>query len=642
MSALSYPASQRTPIIAQLLTAVIGGIILFFGAIFLWVLGYQLMYAGRIFPGVSVAGVNLSGMSPQDAALKLSQTLSYPISGKLLFRDGSNVWVAAPAELGMVFDPSASAQSAYHLGRSGDVFAALDGQLRALEFGDQVAPVIVFDQRVANQYLQILAQKIDQPELEASLHLKGTNVVAQAGQVGRTLNVTATLTYLGARLQTFSDGEVPLVIQETQPSLTDVSSQADAARNILSQPLQLVMPNAGPGDPGPWVYDPQIVANMLGVVRVQNGDKADLQIVLNPDSVRQMLANIATQADRQAVDAQFHFDPATKQLALKKSSVTGRSIDIDASVKAINDAVVRGDHTIQIVIKETQPAVPDNVTAQQLGITQLLPNGTQTSYFYGSPAERIQNIQTAAARFDGVLVAPGATFSMGATLGDVSLNNGFTEALIIYGNHTITGVGGGVCQVSTTLFRTVLYAGFPVVERIPHAYRVHYYEETSSGSDDSSLAGMDATVYFPLVDFKFRNDSQYWILMETNVDVSSRSLTWQFYSTPDGRSATVNTTGAQNLVPAPPASFVKNPDLPSNQKMKQTDFAANGADVDVTRTVMMNGAVYFQDEFKTHYEPWQAVCEYSPGVQDPSSEAKHEGKCQPPALGMLNLLSMVQ
>ena len=640
MSAFSYPASGRTPIIAQLLTAVVGGVLLFLGAIFLWVLGYQLIYAGRIFPGVSVAGVDLSGISPQDAALKLSQTLSYPISGKLLFRDGSNVWVAAPAELGMVFDPSASAQSAYRLGRSGDLFAALDGQLRALEFGNEVAPVIVFDQRVANQYLQILAQKINRPAAEAGLHLEGTNVVTQTGQVGRTLNVAATLTYLGARLQTFSDGEVPLVVQETQPSLVDVSSQADAARNILSQPLQLVMPNAGPGDPGPWVYSPQIIANMLGVVRVQNGDNADLQLVLNPDSVRQMLANIATKVDRPAVNAQFHFDPTTTQLVLKKSSVTGRSIDIDASVKAINDAVARGDHTIPIVIKETQPAVPDNVTAQQLGITQLLPNGTQTSYFYGSPSERIQNIQTAAARFNDVLIAPGETFSMGKALGDVSLNNGYTEALIIYGNHTITGVGGGVCQVSTTLFRTVLHAGFPVVERIPHAYRVHYYEETSSGSDDPSLAGMDATVYFPLVDFKFKNDSQYWILMETNVDVGSRSLTWQFYSTPDGRSVTVNTTGPQNIVPAPPASFVKNPDL--TEKMKQTDFAANGADITVTRIVTMNGAVYFQDEFKTHYQPWQAVCEYLPSVQDPASEAKHEGKCQPLSLGMLNLLGMVQ
>ena len=172
MPALSYPASQRTPLLAQLLTAFVGGIILFFGAIFLWTLGYQLIYAGRIFPGISVAGVDLSGMSPQDAALKLSQTLSYPISGKVLFRDGSNVWVASPAQLGMVFDPSSSAESAYRLGRSGDVFAALDGQLRALEFGDEVAPVIVFDQRVANQYLQMLAQKVNQPAVEAGLHLE--------------------------------------------------------------------------------------------------------------------------------------------------------------------------------------------------------------------------------------------------------------------------------------------------------------------------------------------------------------------------------------------------------------------------------------------------------------------------------------
>ncbi len=578
-----------------------------------------------------MAGVDLSGMSPQDAALKLSQTLSYPISGKVLFQDGANSWVASPAELGMVFDPSSSAESAYRLGRSGDVFAALDGQLRALESGEDVAPVIVFDQRVANQYLQKLAQKIDQPAVEASLHLEGTNVVAQAGQIGRTLNVNATLTYLGARLQTFTDGEVPLVIQETQPALTDVSSQADAARNILSQPLQLVIPNAGKGDPGPWVYEPQTIANMLGVERGQNGNQSNMQVLLNPDSVRQMLANIATQADRQAANAQFHFNTTTDQLALVTPSVTGRTIDIDASVKAINDAIARGEHTVPIVLKETQPAAADDVTAKQLGITQLIEQ--QTSYFYGSPAARMQNIQTAAARFDGVLVAPGETFSMGQTLGDISLNNGYAEALIIYGNQTIAGVGGGVCQVSTTLFRTVLNAGFPVVERVPHAYRVSYYEETPSGTMDPNLAGMDATVYFPLVDFQFKNDLPYWILMETHV--GSDYLTWQFYSTPDGRSVTINTTGPQNIVPAPPPSFVKNPDLPSNVKMQQTDIAVNGADVDVTRSVTKNGAVYFQDEFKTHYEPWQAICEYAPSVQDPASEALHEGKCQSPALSMV-------
>jgi vancomycin resistance protein YoaR len=143
---------------------------------------------------------------------------------------------------------------------------------------------------------------------------------------------------------------------------------------------------------------------------------------------------------------------------------------------------------------------------------------------------------------------------------------------------------------------------------------------------------MDATVYFPLVDFQFKNDSKYWILMETHV--GSDYLTWQFYSTPDGRSVTINTTGPQNIVPAPPPSFVVNPDLKFNQ-MNQTDYAVNGADVDVTRTVMKNGAVYFQDEYKTHYEPWQAVCEYASGIKDPAAVAKHDGLCQPPALSMV-------
>jgi len=148
-------------------------------------------------------------------------------------------------------------------------------------------------------------------------------------------------------------------------------------------------------------------------------------------------------------------------------------------------------------------------------------------YFRGSSAERLQNIRTAAAQFDGLLVAPGETFSMGEAMGDISLDNGFTEALIIYGGQTIKGVGGGVCQVSTTLFRTAFFAGFPIVERVPHAYRVSYYEQTSGGNDPK-LAGLDATVYFPLVDFKFTNDSAYWILMETSFDEGSRSLTWRF------------------------------------------------------------------------------------------------------------------
>jgi vancomycin resistance protein YoaR len=629
MTTLNYSMPGKIPVLAQIAAALSAGISIFLATIVVWVLGYQLVYAGRIFPGVSVAGVDLSGLSPQAASLKLNQALSYPINGKILFRDGSRLWIASPVQLGMVFDASSSAEAAYSLGRSGGLFGALSGQIQAKGFGYNVPPVIVFDQRVAYQYLQGLSQQINQAPVEASLHLDGSNVVAQPGQVGRTLNVDATLIYLSAQLQSFSDGEVPLVVQETQPAIMDVSAQADAARSILSQPLQLVVANAQSGDPGPWTYDTQILANMIGVQQVQNNGKSEIQVMLNPNTLRQMLSGIETQVDRDAANARFHFDETTGQLVPITQSYTGRKLDIDASAKAINDALLRGEHTVPLVIQETQPTLPDTATAQQLGITQLLPNGSETSYFWGSSDARIQNITTAASRFDGVLVAPGETFSMGQALGDVSLDNGFTEALIIYGGRTIKGVGGGVCQVSTTLFRTVFFAGFPVVERVPHAYRVSYYEETSSGVSDPRLAGLDATVYFPLVDFKFTNNSPYWILMETSVDLGSRSLTWKLYSTYDGRKVDWNTTGPQNVVPAPAPRFEVNPDLNPGQ-MTQTDWAANGADITVNRTVTINGAVLFQDQFQTHYQAWQAVCEYAPGIDNPAKLAKRKNLCNAP------------
>jgi len=622
MATVSQPY-QRTPVIPQIVAALVSGVTLFFIIIIVWTVGYQLVYAGRIFPGVSVAGVDLSGLTPSDAAVKLNENLSYPITGKILFRDGERAWVATPAELGMVFDPSSSAVSAYRLGRSGGLFRALSGQIHAGGSGVNVQPVIIFDQRVAYQYLRQISTQVDQPMREAGLSLEGTNVVAAPGQIGRELKIDATLVYLGAQLQTFSDGEVPLVIQELQPQIIDVSGQADVAREILSQPLTLTLPDSGTGNPGPFVYDVQVLANMLGVQNTQSG----VHVVLNTDGLSQMLEPVKTRTDRPAQNAKFIFNDDTRQLDVIEQSQTGLALDVDASVKAINEALLRGEHTVQLAVKVDEPQISSTTTGQELGITELL--WAETSYFYGSSTERIQNIEAAASRFHGVLVAPGEIFSMGETMGDVSLENGFAEALIIYGGRTIKGVGGGVCQVSTTLFRTAFNAGFPIVERYSHAYRVSYYERTAGGGIDPSLAGLDATVYFPLVDFKFKNDTPYWILMETYV--TNTSLTWKFYSTSDGRSVTWNTTGPINVVSAPPAKFEENSDLKKNQ-MKQVDWAANGADVTVTRTVMRNGAVLFQDQITTHYEPWQAVCEYGPDSKDPKKLANENGLCQRPSL----------
>jgi vancomycin resistance protein YoaR len=312
------------------------------------------------------------------------------------------------------------------------------------------------------------------------------------------------------------------------------------------------------------------------------------------------------------VNARFIFNDDTRELEVIKSAVIGRKLDLDASVTAINDALISGEHRIGLAFESINPEVTDEMSGEELGIVELVEE--QTTYFYGSDAARIQNIKTAAAEFHGLLVPPGATFSMADALGNISLENGYAEALIIYGEQTIQGVGGGVCQVSTTLFRTAFFAGFPIVERHPHAYRVGYYEMEYGGGRDPNWAGFDATVYVPIVDFKFTNDTEHWLLMETYI-YGNASLTWKFYSTDDGRTVDWRTTGPTNIVEAPDPLYRENPDLEKGE-IKQVDYEADGADITITRTVYKNDRVHFSDSFFTRFRPWQAVFEYGPGTED--------------------------
>ena len=617
--------TQSSPqkIALQTLAAFVGGFMLFLAAILVWSLSYQLVYAGRIFPGVSVAGVDLSGMSPVDASVALNQRLAFPYTGQILLRDGERIWATSPAELGMVFDASGSAQSAYKRGRSGGLFSSFADQLDARRSGQTADAVIIFDQNVAYAYLQRLAAEIDQPPIEANLAIQGAEVVAQPGQVGRYLNIDSTLIALSMQLKTFRDGEVRLFVDEVQPELLDVSSQAETARQILSAPLRLSLPGANQQDPGPWLFDVQSVANMLKVQKITSDNGSKLEVALDPNILSDVLLNIASEINRPAENARFIFNDDTRQLDLLRPALIGRVVDMDASQIVIHDQILAGAHDIPVQVVSDEPAVVESATAAELGITELV--HAETSYYYGSSAERVQNITAAALAFHGALIAPGETFSMASLLGDISLENGYAEALIIYGGRTIKGVGGGVCQVSTTLFRTAFFAGLPINERHSHAYRVYYYEEVASGASDPKFAGLDATVYIPLVDFKFTNDTPYWLLMETYPTASS--LTWKFYSTSDGRSMDWTTTGPQNTVAAPEPLFQVSDELASGE-IRQVDWAAQGADVSVERTVFRDGGILFQDAFNTHYEPWQAVCEYGEGTEDPKKKAKKAGLCQ--------------
>jgi vancomycin resistance protein YoaR len=569
----------------------------------------HIVYDQRILPGVSAYGVALGGKTQVEAETMLRQAITYPEQGRAVLKAGEDSWVVKPTDLGMQFDYQHTAENAFLVGRRRLIIGWIFDPLLGLMVGYSVPLVMIYDERIAEQYLQDLASLVDRPSIEAALTINGTTVELVPGQVGQRLDITSVLVLLDSGLSSFKDFSMTLPIIETPPVILDAREQAMVIQKILFSPLTLTMPE-GHGDVGPWVLSVDELARMLVIVREEDGQQASYKVALDHNVLREYLADMESAINRDMENARFIFNDDTRQLDLDQSAVVGRHLDVGTTLTVITDGLLAGQHTIALPIRIDQPAVLDDATADQLDIHELI--WAETSYFYGSSPERIQNIKAAAVRFHGLLVSPGATFSMSDALGDISLDNGYAEALIIFGDQTISGIGGGVCQVSTTLFRTAFHAGYPILERHEHAYRVSYYEQRPSGGTDSNLAGLDATVYVPLVDLKFANDTQSWLLMETYV--RSASITWKFYSTSDGRSVEWQTSGPVSLVEAPEPLYRENPDLKEGE-IKQIDWEAEGADVTVSRFVYRGGVLLFQDTFRTHYLPWQAVFEYGPGTE---------------------------
>lgn len=307
--------------------------------------------------------------------------------------------------------------------------------------------------------------------------------------------------------------------------------------------------------------------------------------------------------DVKPIDAKFDFvngRVTTFQLSSNGKSVDAENLRQEVITQLSSTTIASSPLPLAINIPIPILIIKPKVTSDSvnnMGIKELI--GTGTSLFAHSIANRIYNIGLASSRVNGALIAPGDTFSFTKTIGDITALTGYKQAYVIENGKTVLGDGGGVCQVSTTLFRAALNAGLPIVERHAHAYRVGYYEEDSG-------PGIDAATFYPNVDLKFKNDTGHYILIQTIFDPDSLRLTFNLYGTNDGREAVVNQPIVLSQTPAPPDLYQDDPNLPVGQ-VQQVDFAAAGANVYFTRTVTKNGKVILSDKFVSNYQPWQAI-----------------------------------
>lgn len=333
-----------------------------------------------------------------------------------------------------------------------------------------------------------------------------------------------------------------------------------------------------------------------------NGTTLHSSNTFDSDKFAALISPLQQKAYKAPVNAQFNIE--NDRVTTFKESENGTQLDIAKAQAFMEEALkktVKNDKTQNFSYVIPAIALEPDVTtkeANSFGIVEEI--GTGTSLFQHSIPNRVHNVTVAATKVSGILVKPGEEFSFDKYLGDVSKATGYASAYVIQNGKTVLGDGGGVCQVSTTLFRAILNAGLPITERHAHAYRVGYYEEDSD-------PGFDATVFYPSVDLKFVNNTGNYILIQSTLDLDTLRLTYTLYGKSDGRTTTLSKPVVTGYIPAPEPLYQDDPTLPKGTT-NQVDFAAAGATATFHRTVKdKNGKVMIDETYASHYAPWRAI-----------------------------------
>lgn len=233
---------------------------------------------------------------------------------------------------------------------------------------------------------------------------------------------------------------------------------------------------------------------------------------------------LSSQIHVEPINARFQVESGiVKQFALPKSGI---DLDEDGTIKAVAAALSQSSSSVEVVGRELTPTFTDVASSSSLGITKLIATGETN--FRGSPKNRMANIKVGAEKFNGILIAPGQEFSFDKLLGPVDASTGYLPELVIKNNATLPEFGGGLCQVSTTVFRAAMLAGVKITERHNHSYAVRYY----------GTPGFDATIYPPYTDFRFLNNTPGYLLIQTRID--GTKLFFEFWGTDDGRQVTID------------------------------------------------------------------------------------------------------
>ena len=311
---------------------------------------------------------------------------------------------------------------------------------------------------------------------------------------------------------------------------------------------------------------------------------------LNEEKLEEYLKEyISPEIDIHRTDIEIQYDEMNQPIVngtgkngvyLNTKKTTETILENIKNTQFLTEAIIDIDHAQ--VLQDKNP----------LGITELIAEGQ--SNFDGSPKNRVHNISVGAKKFENILVAPGSQFSFLDILGPVTKATGYLPELVIKkgGAETIKEYGGGLCQVSSTVYRAALSGGFKIDKRRNHSYFVTYY----------TPVGLDATIYDPIQDFIFTNDTEHHILIQNLVDTENNILTFRIWGTPDGREVRLDGPYSYAYTGMPQPEYILSDNLPAGEiKLEKNGHV--GFQVDWYRYIKMPGETEeTKEQFHSHYK----------------------------------------
>lgn len=545
--------------------------------------------SGKIYPGVIINGIDVSGMTIEEGERALRQELASFEEGAVTFVDGERTWTASLEDLGMAVDYSSMLSTAMSSVRGEGVL----GQYSHLVQRDAIHEVSLFlhqDRARLDRFVRGIADDIVVEPRNARLYKSVSTVATLEHRVGRALDVDHAIENATRVVRTGKPATVRLSVSEVTPEVTTEALEASktAATRLISEPVVFTL------DEREYVIDTDQLSAALAIA----GDNpVSLDIARIEDRIAAIERDVAI-APRNVVLA---WDGG---LYVVEGDVSGRTLDRDEFATRLGELAASSDRIAALPVAEVKaPARADNL--DELGLETHLASGS--SSFAGSSYERAANVEVSARNINYKLVGPGEEFSFNELLGPITEDMGYIAGSIIQGDFAVTDIGGGVCQVSTTVFRAAQNAGFQFKEWHPHSWRLEFYEV------DGSPPGLDAAIYQANneweweLDLRFVNPLDSWLLMMMVVDGTRVSA--HFYGKDPGWTVEMFPARVSDPKPIPEPVQKVNPALAPGEK-RMVGTAKPGYTVWVRRKITAaDGTVIADGDFISDYvsqpEAWE-------------------------------------